>query len=741
MQRTIRRDVEHPRSRLRYTRLIAGLFVTIVAGFAAAAPEVRLGTPEADAVLNRPLPADPLELLGPAQRLATAGLYDDAAAVTRLAERGALLAVAGREPPTGATVREAIRAGEAAQPSIDELRAAALASVQFRIPPTLADETARQLATEDASALPATGGEWTTHLLVEGAALRVPLEVNYAGRVGAIGGLTGHVMLVPQRDGRTIVMTVNERSLADRRFLHGEHFWIAPRVVAPQPLSEAAMREALRGLAAGRYRVKVELDLAWLTPSEDPRAPMFIISRGRGAVVDDRFQSIPEPSPDRPKVAVVPARCAAFAPEPGPPPTRSDPPRPRLDDHRAPVPLTSPLLRTALARGMASDPGILLDMSALLSVTRHPDEAAKLAALTERAELLALLGERVDPRGTIGQALAAPAPSAAELATLRECVMRTAIGVDLVNLDSTHGVDFFGRPYVHEAPRASTYENSVGDALAVPLEIANQSAARLIQFEFIMRLAPVAGGEPITLRVGRTGGSALRDHERTRVPAVLQATDRRLDAAALDAVVAAARRGDYRAQVSDWTLVYGGELRFRLSARALDWLDPDDRELKARQIVAAASCADTASCATARSGRGLSSATTWVLIELFAAIALPLALARRFTPRRGLAWTYAAYTLAAIGAALLLRADPPSGIGMSGILSVGAAFFLGLPWTLSLPRSRLLLETLRTVFLDADAGVVEVWIGIAVNHVVLGALAFRPRRAIPSPASVAGSDP
>ncbi len=232
----------------------------------------------------------------------------------------------------------------------------------------------------------------------------------------------------------------------------------------------------------------------------------------------------------------------------------------------------------------------------------------------------------------------------------------------------------------------------------------------------------------------RPGGSALREHERTRVPAVLQATERRLDSAALDAIIAAARRGDYRAEVSDWTLVYGGDLRFRLSARALDWLDPDDRELKARQVVAAASCADTASCATARSGRGLSSAVTWVLIELLAAIALPLALSRRFTPHRGLAWLYAAYTLAAIGAASLLLVDPPSGGGMSGVISVGAAFFLALPWTLGLPQRRLLLEALRTVFLDADAGVVEVWIGIAINQVALGTLAFRLWRASPGPA-------
>jgi hypothetical protein len=729
MRRTLGRDLQQPRCRVRNTGLIAGLFVTLVAGFATAAPGTPAASAEADAVLNRPLPTDPLDLLGPARLLATVEYYDDAAAVTRLAERGSLLAISGRDLAVGATIRDAIRAGEAAQPSIDELRAAALASVHIRIPSTLAPATVDPLAADGTAALPATGGEWTTHFFFEGPALRVPVEVNYDGRIGAIGGLSGQVVLVPQHDGRSIVMTVNERSLAEGRFRHGEHFWIAARVVSPPSPSEPALRAALRGLADGSYRLKVELQLAWLTPSEDPHAPLLIISRDRSAVVDDRFQRVAEASLDRSSATAVPPRCAAFAPEPGLPPTLRVTPASRFDDGRAAVPLSSPLLRAVLARAMPADVRSLLDMRALFSVTHHPEEAAKLASIAERAELLAVLRERIDPQGTIGQALAAPAPSDAELATLRECVMHIAIGVDLVNLDSTHGVDFFGRPYGHEAPRASAHGSSAWDAVAVPLEIVNQSAARLVQFAFVVRLTPVDGGEPVALRVDRTGGTALGDRERTTAPAVLQTANRRIDAAALDTIVAATRRGAYRAQVSDWTLVYGGEPRFRLSAQSLDWLDPDDRELKARQVVTSASCADTASCATARSGRGLSSALTWVLLELVAAVALPLTLARRITPHRGLAWLYAAYTLAAVGAALLLLVDPPTGTGLSGIISIGAAFFLGLPWSLSLPQSRLLLEALRGLFLDADAGVVEVWIGIAVNHVVLGALAFRRRRA------------
>jgi hypothetical protein len=201
-----------------------------------------------------------------------------------------------------------------------------------------------------------------------------------------------------------------------------------------------------------------------------------------------------------------------------------------------------------------------------------------------------------------------------------------------------------------------------------------------------------------------------------------------IDRVSLDAVAAATRRGEYLAEITDWMLTYGGEPRFRLSSASFSWLDPNDREAKARRFVAAASCTDTASCTMARTGRGLSSATTWVIVELLAAVVVPIALSRRFTPRRGFAWVYAAYTVAAIGAALLLRLDPPAGGGMSGIISVGAAFMLSLPWPLFVVQLSPLVSGLNKVFLNADAGVVSAWIGIAINHVVIGALAFLPRR-------------
>lgn len=693
---------------------------------------VALTSPMAGTVLGHPLPGDPLELLGAAETLSGAGLYDDAAAVTRLAERAALLAVTGRAIPTAPTIRDAIRAADAAEPPIDALREAALERIRLRIPSPLGHGAEQTVALTDPSLMPPTGGEWTGHLLREGAVLRVPVEAEFAAAAGAIGGLSGKITLQPKAAGRPIVMTLNERQLTGDRFRHGSAFWVATRVISPQPVSEAELRAALRGLTSGSVQAKVELQVAWMTPGDDPEAPFLIISRGRGAIVDDRFRRIaawsaPGGGRSASESANLPARCQAVPVDAVPASASGSTTPRRFDADRAPIPLTSPLMQSVLARPMASDAATLLDLRALFDVAGHPDEATKIAAMAERNELLGVLDERVGPQGTVGVALSAPAPTRDELARLRSCVMHTAIGIDLVNGDSTHGVDFFGRAYVREAPHALASGGGNSDGIAVPLEISNHSAARLAEFEFTVRLTPIAGGEPLLLRVDHSGGAALRDREHTTVNARVSGTNAPADPAALDAIVAAARRGDYAAEVSDWTLTYGGEPRFRLSPSAFNWLDSTDREVKATQFLKAATCTEMASCTTARSGRGLSSGTTWVVIELVLAALLPLALARRYTPRRGFAWLYLVYTAAAIGAALLLRLDPPTGGGLSGILSVGAAFMLGLPWPMVLLRVPLVTSGLNALFLSADAGVVAAWIGIALNHLILGTLAFLPR--------------
>ena len=728
-----RADVIRPRRRQRSAGLIVAALCACIGGLPVASHGGALGRSDAGSTLNRPLPADPLELLGSVQRLSGAGLYDDAAAVTRVAEREMLLLMTGRGPLAGTTLRDAIHEADTAAPSVESLRDEALARIRLRISPTIGRGDAQPLAGDDPSLLPATGGEWTTHLQVTGQTLRVPVEVKFEGKGGAIGGLSGQITLLPQHQGRSIVMAVNEHVLAGDRFRHDVAFWVAPRVLSPQAVSESELRAALRGLDSGSFRAQVVIQVAWLTPSEDPKAPFLVVSRGRSAIVDDRFGAVAQSgvagtAGDSGSASRnVPARCATDSPDSNSTPIARAAPAPRFDRDRMQVPMSSPLMQSVLARPMASDPGLLLDLRALFDVALHPEEAQKLEAIAERSALLAVLGERVDPQGTIGIALAAPAPTGAELALLRRCVMRTAVGIDLVNYDSTHGVDFFGRPYVREAPKAAAMDQSVQSSLALPLEIANQSAALLTAFEFTVRLTPVAGGEPLLLRVDRSGGNALRDRERTEVKATLMSGGH-IDGVALEAVAAAARRGEYLAEVTDWTLTYGGEPRFRLSSASFSWLDPNDREAKASQFVAAASCTDTASCTMARTGRGLSSATTWVIVELLAAMLVPIALSRRYTPRRGLAWVYAAYTVAAIGAALLLRLDPPAGGGMSGIISVGAAFMLSLPWPLFIVQLPSLVSGLDKVFLNADAGVISAWIGIAINHLVIGALVFLPRR-------------
>jgi hypothetical protein len=383
------------------------------------------------------------------------------------------------------------------------------------------------------------------------------------------------------------------------------------------------------------------------------------------------------------------------------------------------VPLDSPILQRALDQVVPEYPAQLLATVALLEAAGHPTESATLARQVERAQLLALLGQPPAPPTTVAS-LIAPSPTTGTTAlpaigALRACVASTAIG-----LDFPEGATMSGsyQPAGHDTWRSVTGE------LYVPVRIANQAAAALTTATFSVRLVPLQGGPPVALFIDRSGGAPIDGHQSAQAHAYVDARTGGVDAATLDRVIDGMRRGDYRVELTDWRLRFEAGEQLTLTPRGMDWDDPTLRVTGARLALKAAPCADVAGCGAARSGKGLSSPYGWIFGECLLALVAGVLLARRHESRRLALAGYTVYACLAFGAAGLALFDPPTGSGMSGILSVGSSFMLGLPWSLSLANPASKGALLGHLFTAPDADLMAGWVGMAVNQAILGLLAF-----------------
>lgn len=688
--------------------------------------------PEVTAALDAAVPADPLALLPTVRLLTVAGARSEADDVSLLVERGVLRELGGERVRPGGTLRSAIERLAERTPPDAELRAQALATVHLRLPPQLAREAPQRTYGHGTDGYAPAGGAWTTHLTVDDGAIRVPVEVEYAGAAGRLGGLTAQMRLVPLHAGRTITLSIIDRGYSNARWKPGEPFWVGALALRPQHLGVDELIDAIQGVDDHNFRVETEVTGIWVTSSEDPRSPLLIVAAGRAAAVHDPFNQIAAPAYDRqraaslqhetrPQVQCIAATDRAVGHD------RPVPAAPPPDPDRAVLPLDSPFMRRALDRGVPANPEELLTTAALLRATNHPAEARALDAFVERTVLLELLDQPFAARGTIRALLATLPPGAGDLTALRECVAATAVGLEFPELDPYRpGVQVGGPAYTHAVGDVWSSDAAGALRLAVPVQVANASPRRLLEFEFRVRLSPHAGGETVMLKVDRTGGSAIEGRQRWQGAALLEAAAAAPAADGLAAAIEATRRGAYDVQKVGWTLVYSdADSRFRLSSRQLQWLLPADRDVTAAQLLKAADCSDTGGCAARKSGTGLASPATWIAVDLLLAGAVLVLFRGRLRWRRPFCIAYGAYWLLALGAAALALVDRPTGAGLSGVLSVGAAVYLGLPWSLSVGTSRAVIAALQSFFTNADADLITSWIGIALNQLLLGYLAFR----------------
>ena len=111
----------------------------------------------------------------------------------------------------------------------------------------------------------------------------------------------------------------------------------------------------------------------------------------------------------------------------------------------------------------------------------------------------------------------------------------------------------------------------------------------------------------------------------------------------------------------------------------------------------------------------------WVVLQTFISLVPFFLFPRRGSAMPAFRFVYGFYWLLVLGTAVLAFVDPPIGRDYRGILSVGAGFFVGMPWPFLLPD---LNKILRMVVDAADADVIAVWLCIAINQVLLGLLAF-----------------
>lgn len=128
-----------------------------------------------------------------------------------------------------------------------------------------------------------------------------------------------------------------------------------------------------------------------------------------------------------------------------------------------------------------------------------------------------------------------------------------------------------------------------------------------------------------------------------------------------------------------------------------------------------------------RTGQVLSNPYFWIVLQMVLAL-LPFWLIRppaRAIPSATTPYkTYSAIAICAMLAALI--DDPGRSSGASGLLSMAVGALAGLPWTMFLDR--LVGRTFQEHFARDDATLMSVWLCIGINQLLLGLVAFWPKR-------------
>jgi hypothetical protein len=171
----------------------------------------------------------------------------------------------------------------------------------------------------------------------------------------------------------------------------------------------------------------------------------------------------------------------------------------------------------------------------------------------------------------------------------------------------------------------------------------------------------------------------------------------------------------------------GSGVAFEVAPDRAQWRNLDPLQARVRAKINAASCAEKNNCISPRSGEGLSNPLVWVTVQTILSF-IPLVLVpRRRSANPSFRLVYGVYWLLVLCAAVLAFADRP-GSGWQGIVSVGSGMVSGLPWTLLIDAK----GAFGTFYRGGDADLVFVWACIAINQILLGLFAFRPKSTAPA---------
>lgn len=684
--------------------------------------------------LEQPLPSDIAGMVRIQLLLAKLHYDEQADAVSALIERSMLLRMLGKPADEQQVPRESVSRAVGIRQANEKMSRQVLDSFRMEIlAESIADDPVERKFFRKPDLYQ--GGNWTGHILFERGNYYVPIRVTYTA-VGGVWNLSGKLELLPARGGKTYVL--NLFGLEKRPFqARGTGFWTYAQL-KDSKVGKAEFIAAINGLKTGDYHLKTRWIIAGVSLSGDATQPYLFLGpkAPRWSLWSSKHESLYTPDIEKSVTMRDELKCLARADEQAGMGERREGSPLKITgaaDRRAEP--NSPFMRALLKTRVSNNGDKLMESIALLSALNYPGEAERLSRHVELMTLWRALGKVSSSSETIETVLTRAAPPEPYLRAVRTCVLQHSAQASLPAGKPEEIAGLFRlQDSRHENHGVWSRERYGERILVVPLVIRNMAHTGFLRAEFEINPVSDRKDERVLLEAVRTGGSKTRPHDTLRMLATLKTSSPEISAERLGQLLAGKRdSGNLRTIARQITLYPFGKLHspaLSVSADRASWRNTRKYMPAAKEAVERADCTQMDNCTKKQSGGGLSNPYTWITVQIIITI-LPLLLIAR--ARCALPWArivYAAYWVVVVLVTLVSLVDRPGSSGSwSGIMTFTLAFFAGIPWSAVLAAPGGIVNTaVKSFFLSHDADLVLVWMGMAMNQLLLGVLAFWPAR-------------